>query len=63
MRPGQFVVLAGRPAMGKTTVAIHIALTAARRSGAVSLISLERNAEELSERVLSAVAYNPREWD
>jgi replicative DNA helicase len=49
--------------MGKTTVAIHIALTAARRSGAVGLISLERNAEELSERVLSAVAYNPREWD
>lgn len=63
MRPGQFVVLAGRPAMGKTTVAIHIALTAARRSGAVGLISLEMNAEELSERVLSAVAYNSREWD
>ena len=63
MRPGQFVVLAGRPAMGKTTVAIHIALTAARRRGAVGLISLEMNAEELSERVLSAVAYNPREWD
>ncbi|WP_264047961.1 replicative DNA helicase [Methylobacterium flocculans] len=63
MRPGQFVVLAGRPAMGKTTVAIHIALTAARRSGAVGLISLEMNAEELAERVLSALAYNPREWD
>jgi replicative DNA helicase len=63
MRPGQFVVLAGRPAMGKTTAALHIALTAGRRSGAVGLISLEMNAEELSERVLSALAYNPREWD
>jgi replicative DNA helicase len=63
MRPGQFIVLAGRPAMGKTTVGLHIALTAARRSGAVGLISLEMNAEELSERVLSALAYNLREWD
>lgn len=63
MRPGQFIVLAGRPAMGKTTAGLHFALTAARRSGAVGMISLEMNAEELSERVLSAVAYNPREWD
>ena len=59
MRAGQFIVLAGRPAMGKTTVALHIALTAARRSGAVGLISLEMGAAELSERVLAATAYSP----
>ncbi|GJE62341.1 replicative DNA helicase [Methylobacterium trifolii] len=61
MRPSQFIVLAGRPGMGKTTVALHIALTAARRSGAVGFFSLEMGAEELSERVLAATAYDPRE--
>lgn len=63
MRPGQFIVLAGRPAMGKTTVAMHIALAAARHRGALGFISLEMDADQLSERVLSALAYNPREWD
>lgn len=63
MRPGQFIVLAGRPAMGKTTVAIHVALSAARRSGAVGLISLEMGAEELSERVLAATAYRSHDPD
>ncbi|CAO4179520.1 DNA 5'-3' helicase [Methylorubrum populi] len=60
MRPGQFIVLAGRPAMGKTTVALHIALAAARAGGAVGLFSLEMEADELSERVLAALAYDPR---
>lgn len=60
MRPGQFIVLAGRPGMGKTTVALHIALIAARRSGAVGFFSLEMDATELSERMLAALAYDPR---
>ncbi|CAA2144300.1 replicative DNA helicase [Methylobacterium bullatum] len=60
MRPAQFIVLAGRPGMGKSTVALHIALAAARRAGAVGFFSLEMGADELSERVLAAVAYDPR---
>ena len=61
MRPSQFIVLAGRPGMGKTTVALHVALSAARRSGAVGFFSLEMDANELSERVLAAEAYDRRE--
>ena len=60
MRSGQFVVLAGRPGMGKTTVALHIALTGAQRSGAIGFFSLEMDAAELSERMLAALAYDPR---
>ncbi|WP_458424449.1 replicative DNA helicase [Methylorubrum extorquens] len=60
MRPGQFIVLAGRPAMGKTLTALHIAIAAARSGGAVGMFSLEMEADELSERVLSALAYDPR---
>ncbi|MDR7040512.1 replicative DNA helicase [Methylobacterium sp. BE186] len=61
MRPGQLIVLAGRPGMGKTSVAIHIGIAASRAVSAVGVVSLEMNAEELSERVLSAVAYDHRE--
>ena len=60
MRPGQFIVLAGRPGMGKTTVALHISLAAARGAGAVGFFSLEMGDDELSERVLAAAAYDPR---
>lgn len=61
MRPGQLIVLAGRPGMGKTVAAIHIALTAARNVGAIAFFSLEMNADELAARVLSAKAYVPHE--
>ena len=60
MRPGQFVVLAARPAMGKTLSALHFALAGARTGGVVGFFSLEMAAEELAERVLAALAYDPR---
>lgn len=60
LRPGQFIVLAGRPGMGKTTAAMHIGLTVARRAGPVGFFSLEMDASELSERALAALAYDPR---
>lgn len=60
MRPSQFIVLAGRPGMGKTATALHIALSAAKRAGAIGFFSLEMDAAELSERILAALAYDPR---
>ncbi len=56
MRPSQFIVLAGRPGMARTTVALHIALSAAKRAGSIGFFSLEMDAAELSERVLAALA-------
>lgn len=63
MGASQLIVLAGRPAMGKTAVALHFAIAAARRAGPVGFISLEMNDIELGQRVLSAVAYDSREYD
>ena len=63
MRGGQLIILAGRPAMGKTTVGLHVALSAARHSGPVGFFSMEMDADELSERVMAAVAYDPRARD
>jgi replicative DNA helicase len=63
MGEAQLIILAGRPAMGKTAVGLHTAIQAARHSGPVGFISLEMSDVELGQRVLSAVAYNPREWE
>ncbi|WP_460452601.1 replicative DNA helicase, partial [Alsobacter sp. SYSU BS001988] len=57
--PGQLVILAGRPGMGKTTLALAIALNAARENG-VFCCSLEMSAEELAERALAALAFDGR---
>lgn len=60
MRPDQLIVLAGRPGMGKTAVALHMGLTAAQGSGLVGYFSLEMGGEELAFRVLAALAYDAR---
>lgn len=45
------VILAARPAMGKTALALNIALNSARKSKSVGLISLEMSKEQLVERL------------
>lgn len=57
MRGGQLIILAGRPAMGKTAVGITIGLSAGHRDVAVFNASLEMVATDLAERALSAEAY------
>lgn len=56
MRPGELIILAGRPGMGKTTAALHVAMSAAH-SGAVGFFSHEMGDQELAERQLAALAY------
>jgi replicative DNA helicase len=57
MQPGDLIIIAGRPAMGKTsfalTIAHHIALT---HQAPVALFSLEMSKEQLVQRVLCAEA-------
>ncbi|MEV6134324.1 replicative DNA helicase [Streptomyces violaceusniger] len=56
-QPGQLIVLAGRPAMGKSTVALDFARAAAIEHGlGVALFSLEMSEDEIGMRVLSAEA-------
>lgn len=61
-RPGQFIAVAGRPAMGKTTLAVAIAQHASIRKGVPGLvISLEMSKEEIGMRILSGQGAVPLE--
>ncbi len=55
--PGNLVILAARPGMGKTSLALNIAQHVAFREGrSVGVFSLEMSREELTLRILSAEA-------
>ncbi len=57
MNPGQLFVLAARPGMGKTALALNIAVNACETSGKpVAIFSLEMVANELSARILCSKA-------
>lgn len=51
--PGEMILLGGRPSMGKTGVALSIALNAARAGHGVCIASLEMNPEAMALRALS----------
>lgn len=55
LQPTDFIVLAGRPAMGKTGLGLSIAWRSAKYHGKkVAFFSLEMGAEQLQQRVLCA---------
>lgn len=57
MQPGQLIILAARPAMGKTSLALNIASNSCAETGLpVAIFSLEMLANELSMRLLTARA-------
>ena len=49
-------IIAGRPGMGKSALAIHFALTAAKCGKAVCIFSLEMSRKQLTERIIMAIA-------
>ncbi len=58
LRGGDLLIVAGRPSMGKTTLAINIAEHAALKEGvraSVAIFSLEMPADQLLTRMLSSV--------
>ncbi len=59
--PGQLIIIAGRPGMGKSGLASDLALLIAERRGDVPFFSLEMPKEELAARLIaqrSWVAFN-----
>ncbi len=55
MHPGELIVVAGRPAMGKTTFAMNIAeYVAMRAEMPVAIFSMEMPAEQLAMRLISS---------
>ena len=54
LEPGQFIVVAGRPGMGKTVLGLQCALMAARAQHRVAMFELEMTDFSLGNRALSA---------
>jgi replicative DNA helicase len=55
LQPGNLIVIAGRPSVGKTTLALDCARHAAVRAGVPTLLcSLELNQTEVSQRLMCA---------
>ncbi|MDR1122228.1 MAG: replicative DNA helicase [Dysgonamonadaceae bacterium] len=51
-RRGNLIVLAGRPAMGKTAIALHFAKAAAKKGSRVLVFSMEMSTDELVDRLV-----------
>lgn len=52
----QLILVAGRPSMGKTALAINFGLTASKSGAGVLFFSLEMDAEQVGQRVLAQEA-------
>jgi replicative DNA helicase len=61
MQRGDLLILAARPSMGKTALAINIALNAWKSGTGVGIFSLEMSAEQLVLRMLSSEAQIPHQ--
>lgn len=60
LRPKQLVILAGRPGMGKTAVALSLSLGTALAGIGTLYISLEMGATELSARMMADLAFDSK---
>jgi replicative DNA helicase len=60
-QPSDFIVLAARPSMGKTALALCIARHAAAQNLSIGFFSLEMSAEQLTLRLLSSEAGIPHQ--
>lgn len=59
LRGGNLVILAARPAVGKTSFALNMAIQAAKTGVSVAFFSLEMSSAELAQRVLCSEAMVP----
>jgi len=61
MQRGDLLILAARPSMGKTALALNMAMSAWHTGHAVAIFSLEMSAEQLVLRLLSAESQIPHQ--
>lgn len=67
-KPGELVILAARPSMGKTSFALNILSNVAiEKDKSVAIFSLEMNSESIVDRIISEVSQVPMykivKWD
>ena len=74
LQPSSLVIIAGRPAMGKTSFAINIAQNAAEKGKTIAVFSLEMSSTQLVQRMISFEAeipgqklssgnFDPSDWE
>jgi len=56
MHPGDLVILAARPSVGKTALALNMGINAAKAGASTAIFSLEMSSEQLVQRVLCSEA-------
>ena len=61
-RPGELVLIAGRPAHGKSAVAAVLAVEAAKQGKRVGLFSLEMAGSQVAQRALARLAQVPLQF-
>lgn len=61
--PGELIILAGRPAMGKTALALNIAKGAAKAGHETAFFSLEMQKYELGLRLISDMTHGTKDSD
>jgi len=54
--PGDLIILAARPSVGKTALALNMGVNAAKHGASTAIFSLEMGAEQLVQRVLCSEA-------
>jgi replicative DNA helicase len=55
-QPSDLIILAARPSVGKTSLALELARSAAQSGNATAIFSLEMSIDQLTQRMLSAEA-------
>ncbi len=56
LEPGQLIIIAGRPSMGKTSLALQVAANISGRGRHISFFSIEMSKKELTQRLLCHAA-------
>jgi replicative DNA helicase len=62
-KPGELIIVAGRPSMGKTALVLNLALNAVSKGTVIDFFSLEMSELQLYQRLVSRMAFiNAIKW-
>lgn len=62
LQPGELTIIGARPSMGKSIMALNLALFTALRGSNVAFFSLEMTTRQVNRRNISSLSGVPQEW-